>query len=35
VVAGFTAATSIGLFFGLCRAMKAAHLDSIAALGYE
>ncbi len=35
VITGFVVATSIGLFFGMWPAMKAARLDPIAALRHE
>ncbi len=35
VIAGFTVANAIGLFFGLWPALKAARLDPIAALRHE
>jgi putative ABC transport system permease protein len=35
VIAGFTVANAIGLFFGLWPALKASRLDPIAALRHE
>jgi putative ABC transport system permease protein len=35
VLSSFTVATSVGLFFGMYPAVKAARLDPVVALRYE